>query len=406
MNQPQHKQTFQSDNVLILAPYERTRPGFELIRADVCEEGLLGFDFKDAGEGYFEVCLWDIWYWATGEKKGKSHPDPALNDPEKQAINKMQIALGEPSEEDRLIRIQSACLTRCYYTFPKNIDLVIDGIAKGRPNVNAHISCEPPWAHSLLLLLRRRYDYRDGKDDQSYERHAMVRTYMTILDSYLVGGRLSELQAVLPDHIELADTVYRRLGVPSPEKRLQVTRLRNALTMWSFAASQHSDAFDYINRIDRVLMESGQTGTHEHDELSALIDKLHNGLCHQFFFRRLDHLIAYVSAGKRCELPGTGEGRKFVIDNLVNYVHTLGSWLAGRTINQATDIWPPCKQTLGAVYTMLGEPSLRKRWLVACLWKNLREIQAWAGCGPLAEQPDRFAISKEALAPKSKKDRE
>jgi len=403
MNQSQNQQGPHSDSFSILAPYEKTRPGFELIRKDVCEVDLDCGGFRNAGEGYFEVCLWDIWHWATGEKEGKPRSDPALNDPEKQAINKMQIALGELSEEDRLIRIQSACLTRCYYTFPKNIDLVIDGIATGKPNVSAHISCEPPWNHSILPLLRRRYKYQDGTRYHSRDRQSLVRAYMTILDSYLVGGHLSELREVLPDNPELAEKVYNWLGNPSPAKRLQVTRLRNALTMWSLP-SQFGEAFDYFNQIDKILSASRQTDTQESDELTALIRRLNDaGLCHQFFFRRLDHLIAYVGAGKRCELPGRGEGRKFVIDTLVNYVHTLGSWLAGRTIDQAADIWPPCKQTVCAIYVALGEPSLRKRWLVACLWKNLQEIQSWVGRGLLDEEPDRFAIHGEALTVEGKK---
>ena len=398
MTESERRGDFPPDTVSILAPYEKTRPGYEWVRADACEDGLVGEDFRDAGEGYFEVCLWNIWHWAAGEKRGKRRPEPAGADPEKQAINGMQLALGELSEEDRLIRIQSACLNRCYYTFPENINLVIEGIASGRPNVSAHISCEPPWNHSLLPLLRRRYGYQGGMHDQSHDRRPLVRVYMTILDSYLVGGRLAELQELLPNHAGLAETIYHRLGDPSPAKRLQVTRLRNALTMWSFPPIRHRDAYEYVNRVDELLAEAVQADTNEDDTLTVLIAKLHNGLCHQFFFRRLDHLIAHVGAGKRCELPGAGKGREFVINTLVVYVHTLGSWLMGRTQDQATELWPQCEQTARSVHQMLGEPSPRKRWLVACLWKNLQEIQSFAGRGPLDDQLARFAVPLEAFA--------
>ena len=398
MNESERQRDVPPDNVSILAPYAKTRPGYEWVRADVCEDGLVGGDFRDAGEGYFEVCLWEIWHWAAGEKRGNPRPDPAQIDAEKQAINDMQRALGEPSEEDRLIRIQSACLNRCYYTYPDNINQVIDGIATGRPNVRAHISCEPPWSHSLLPLLRRRYNHRGGGDDHSHERRALVRAYMTVLDSYLVGGPLVELQELLPDHAELAETAYRRLGDPSPVKRLQVTRLRNALTMWSFPPSRHRDAYEYVHRVDVLLADAVQADPDEDDTLTVLIAKLHNGLCHQFFFRRLDHLIAHVGAGRRCELPGAGEGREFVIDTLVNYVHTLGSWLMGRTIDVTIDVWPRCEHTARFLYENLGEASPRKRWLVACLWKNLQEVQSHAGRGPLDEEPDRFAVPLEAFS--------
>ncbi|MFC1525613.1 hypothetical protein ACFL6X_02260 [Candidatus Latescibacterota bacterium] len=381
-----------------MAPYEKARPGFELIRTDVCEEGLLGEDFRDAGEGYFEVCVWDIWHWAKGEKKGRPLPDPAQEDRDKRAIDAMQVALGTLSEEDRLIRIQSACLTRCYCTYPGNIDLVLDGIARGRPNVSQHISCEPPWSHSLLPLLRRRYGHRGGRDDQSHERRSLVRAYATTLDAYLVGGSLADLQEVLPDHAELAVTTYARLGDPTLDKLLQVTRLRNALTLWSFAGGSHPHGFKHATRVDEILANAVGPQPPEDGELTKLIAKLHNGLCHQFFFRRLDHLIAHVGADKRCDLPGAGQGREFVIGTLVNYVHSLGSWLADRTIDQGVKIWPPSEETLRAVFRTLGERSPRKRWLVSCLWKNLQEIQAWAGRGALDEEPERFVLPEAALA--------
>jgi len=224
---------------------------------------------------------------------------------------------------------------------------------------------------------------------------------MTMLDSYLAGGSLADLQEVLPDHAELADTTYARLGDPSLDKLLQVTRLRNALGVWPFSGQLHGHGFRHATRVDDILADASAEEAPEGDELTRLIAKLHNGLCHQFFFRRLDHLIAHVGAGKRCDLPGAGQGRDFVVGTLVNYVHALGSWLACRTIDQATEIWPLSEQTVRDVYGTLGEPSLRKRWLVACLWKNLQEIQAWAGLGALSEEPERFRIPPAALAPTS-----
>jgi hypothetical protein len=383
------------DGAGIFAPYEKTRPGFELIRADVCEDGLVGEEFKDAGDGYFEVCLWDIGHWARGEKKGQPGGDPADSDPEKQAINAMQRALGPLSDDDRLIRIQAACLNRCYYTFPRNIDVVIDGIATGKVNINEPISCDPPWCNSLLPLLRRRDKHPGGGDDHgSHERRSLVRAYVTILDSYLASRRLQDLQEQLPAQAELSETIYRRLGPPTPLNRLQVTRLRNALTMWSFRPGD--GAYAYVLRIEEILAEvvRGETGDGE-DPFGKLIGKLHNGLCHQFFFRRLDHLIAHAGAGRQCELPGVGEGRKFVIGTLVNYIHTLGSWVTGRSPDEAAGIWPPCRQDACRIYEKLGQPTPRKRWLAACLWKNLQEVQSWAGRGPLDEQPEKFRIALE-----------
>jgi len=381
----------------ILAPYDKTRPGFEWIRAGVCEDGLVGEHFKDVGDGFFEVCLWDIWRWAKGEKKGKPLPDPAETDPKKQAINAMQAALGELSDEDRLIRIQSACLVRCHYTFPRNIDIVIDGIASGRVNLDTRISCEPPWNNSLLPLLRHRRQDSARESDGYPGRWSLVRAYMTILDGYLGDGSLDSLREILPDHTELAEALYRRLGAPTPKKRAQVTRLHNALTLWAFRRGPGPEAHNSCLQIDEALAGVAKGDSDSDDEFGKLIKKLHQGLCHQFFFRRVDHLIAYIGKGRRCELPDAGEGRQFVTETLVSYIHALGSWLSGRSVEDTARIWPPCEQTAEQVFTKLGEPSPRKRWLAACLWKNLQEIQSWAGRGAFDEDPERFAVSKDAL---------
>lgn len=89
-------------DVPILGPYESTHPGFELLVAEACEPELCGGDFRDVGNGPFEVCLWDIWLdignrWA-------SNTDPAGEDADKRRINAMQVALGRLSDDDRYVR--------------------------------------------------------------------------------------------------------------------------------------------------------------------------------------------------------------------------------------------------------------------------------------------------------------
>ena len=66
-----------------------------------------------------------------------------------------------------------------------------------------------------------------------------MRAYAAVLDAYPMGDSLTDLQGVLPDHAELAATTYERLDEPSPAKLLQLTRLRTALTVWSFAGGYH-----------------------------------------------------------------------------------------------------------------------------------------------------------------------
>jgi len=387
----------------IFAPYEKTRPGFELINAALCEPGLAGEDFKDAGDGFFEVCLWDIWHWAEGEAKGKPKPDPAEEDPEKEKINDMQQALGELSDDDRLVRVQTACLVRCHFTYPRNIDVVLEGIASGVPNIDEYVSCEPPWCSSLLPLLRalRGHPLADNHTDHRDSRFPVVRAYMTILDAYVAGARLDYLQQELPEHADAADMIFRRLGPPTELKLRQVARLRNAMNRWAFQTVRFRATRDQLDAIeaDLAAAEAAVRGDTD-DVLDPLLKKLHgHGLCHQGFFRRIEHLVSHIGAGGPVKLAGSGEGRKFTIDNLVNYVHTLGSWLAERSIEEAVGIWPDCQERATQIYETLDEPTPRKRWLVACLWKNLQDIQAFAGRGALDSEPERFALPEDALRP-------
>jgi hypothetical protein len=114
------------DHVPILAPYQKTRPGFELLPTAGCPG--CDFFFKEVGDGLVEVCLWNIW-----EQK----EDPADSDEDKRKINKMQHALGALTDDDRYLRLQIACLQRCYWEFPSNVDLVLGGIASGEVDLDA-----------------------------------------------------------------------------------------------------------------------------------------------------------------------------------------------------------------------------------------------------------------------------
>jgi hypothetical protein len=383
-----HEQAWGEIDVPIFAPYEKTQPGYELVSAAVCEPGLLGGMFEDAGEDYFQVPLWDLW-----DRRG----DPAASDPQKQRINEMQRSLGALSEDARLIRIQIACLDRCYFTFPANVDLVLGSIADGKPNLDARISCEPPWNNSLLPLLRRRRK-QVAQDAAVLEaRCARVRAYIAILSGWAEEHDPADLEHAVPEYVELARRIYRQLGAPSTLKQLYVQKLVWMLGLWAYPARYTPERWERHSKMAKVygeLIPRELNGAQ--DTISPLIDRNDdNGSCHHSFFRHIDHQMALIGGGG--DLPGAGEERRRIHGAITNYVHVLGSWLARRSIAETVAIWPACGEVVAPVYQVLGEPTPLKRWLVACLWKRLQDHMAWRGRGALDEQPERFALPAEAL---------
>jgi hypothetical protein len=383
---------FPPDDAPILAPYGMTRPGFELIVAKTLQ-GLQDLDcFPVSEDGYRRICLWNIW-----NQKG----DPTEADVEKQRINDMQRALGELSDDERYMRIQIACLQRCFWTFPENVELILDGIGKGRVNLDAGVGCEPPWANGILPLLRRRRGHpTTGYDSGDAPRRTLILAYATILSWWAMRGDLERLKEVLSDNAELAERLYRYLGPPTELKCLYAEKLRLSLSFWGVPSTAgHAERWqtltELIAPIDAAIR--ARLGDEE-DVIGKLIDRNNeNGSCHHAFFRHVDRIIACIGAGKRVTLPGSGRERKRIHEAVTNYVHALASWLGGRTPQEAASIWPPSKETARRVYELLSDVTPRKRWLVACVWKKLQENQARHGRGALDEEPERFAIPAEAL---------
>jgi len=369
------------DNLPILAPYEKTRPGYELL----VNHGQRDMDvFKPVQDGHLEVCLWNIW---------ERHKDSADSDVEKQAINHMQRALGHLSDDDRYIRIQIADIERCHYTFPANVDLILRGIASGKVDLDREISCEPPWSW-LLDTLRHRRGLQRTEGTGPDTRQDMVRAYVRILTTWLAESDLDALREDLPNYSGLAQTIYTRLGAPTKLKSIYVLKLLYSLIFWAYPPLERNGRWQRYADTAKVLdlLIKQELGGCE-DKLGPRIDGNHdNGLCHHSFFRHVDHLIAWIGSGDPVKLPGEGEERRRIYREVTNYVHVLGSWLAARTAREAVTIWPESEETVHRLYDRLGDSSLRKRWLVACLWKKLQENQARHGRGGLDKNPERFAL--------------
>jgi hypothetical protein len=381
------------DDAPILAPYEKTRPGFELVVAKTLQ-CLQDIDCFPVGEdGYQRMCLWDIW---------NQKADPAEADAEKQRINDMQRALGFLGDDERYVRIQIACLQRCFWTFPENVELILDGIGKGRVKLDAGVGCEPPWANSILPVLRRRRGHSAATGDAPADvsRRTLIRDYATILSWWTMHGDLECLKASLPDSADLAERLYCYLGPPTTLKCLHVEKLRLSLSFWGVPpTADHAERWQTLTELIAPIDEAirARLGD-EKDVVGPLIARNNdNGFCHHAFFRHVDRIIACIGAGRRVALPDSGQERKRIHEAVTNHVHALGSWLAGRTQQEATSMWPASDKTVGRVYELLGDANPRKRWLVACLWKKLQENQARHGRGALDDESERFGLPAEAL---------
>ena len=377
----------------LLMPYAYAGYGYEALTG-INEHFPQEESVSEYGLPWYRVCMWNIW-----ERKN----DPADTDPIKKQINRMEQNLIHVDDESRYIRIQIACLQRCWWLFPDNVDLVIQGIGSGQVKLSDHVSCEPPW-HGLVEILRYRRGhpaptggtyriFADGYPDLS-PRQSLCRTYMTILTWWSNGGHIDYLRQELPAYAELAETVYRRLGPPNKLKMLYVEKLRLTIGCEAFPDNGINNWINikWLIAIYNEAIEKELNGNP--DKIGGLISE--TGLCHHSFFRHIDHQIAAIGTGQRVKLPGEGSERKRIHDTVTTYVHILGSWLDNRSEEQADEIWP-CRPLIQRVYADLGEKSNIKRWLVACLWKHLQDNQRKHGRGMLDKQPELFRLSDQAF---------
>ncbi|MFA6134272.1 MAG: hypothetical protein WC869_09695 [Phycisphaerae bacterium] len=383
-----------ADDVPLLAPYELTMPGFELLFADPIQKAQ-NIEFQKV-DGFFRVCVWNIWW--------NKPADPAAEDIVRQRINHLQQEVGIVSDDDRYIRLQIACLKRCFYTFPGNVNLVIDGIACGKVDLSDGIGCEPPWT-ALLPILRRRqmllvdrgiaHRHADqGVGAGEDVRRRLIETYSSILSWWCTDGKPDVLQGRLPDAAGLVDLIYRRLGEPARLKWLQVKRLCTSLEFWGVPALDRSDRWqrykertNYYTEAIKSLLEGSD------DTVGKLVDRNDdNGSCHHAFFRHVDHIIAYIGAGSPVAFDDAGQEHKRIVETLTTYIHVLGSWLAKRTLAETIAVWPECEPTATDLFAHLGESSPRKKWLVACLWKHLNDDDRRQTKQIREEHPERFSV--------------
>ena len=248
--------------------------------------------------------------------------------------------------------------------------------------------------------LRKRRGHPRAGENITDSRRPLTRAYMDILSRWLAFGDIGALRVELPEHAELAERIYRWLGPPEKVKVLRVERLRFSLGQCSFPVFSQGKAWSIWMEMKKVFDDAIQQELGEaRDETARLNENMFDsGLCHHAFFRHIDNLIAHIGRGTPVRLPEAGvEGRR-VRGATTDYVHALGSWLMGRSKEEAIEIWPDGEQVVTRLYTRLGAQSPRKKWLVASLWKHLQDSDRNRGHGPLTQDPDRFSIPKEALS--------
>jgi len=388
----------------ILAPYELTSPGSELLSSVLFDETGPDWGFPSVDGKYSKVSYWTIW-----------PEDEDKRDEEMKLIDDWQSELGPLEDEVRYLRLQIACFQRCRFEFEEsgaNLETVLNGIYQGEVDLDGQVSCEPPWSILVAILRHQRkhpaaatlpFSWKYLTPETNYDplsapRQKQVRAYLTILSWWRGWGDLSCLQSELPDYAELCRQVYRWLGEPTMLKVLQAEKLREALigeafpvrTAWGIDGSCRDNL---ISMYDEAIKEERGDSA---DNVSGRIGPI--DMCHHGFFRHVDHQLTSIGQGKWVEtFADSGKHRQRITSQITNYVHILGSWLMGRSEKETTDIWPESSPYVASVFSGLGDPTPVKRWLVASLRKKLSRNQRHHGGGALDADPDRFAVPHSVL---------
>ena len=386
----------------ILAPYEMTSPGNELLSSALFEH-TPGWGFPSYDENFTSVSHWTV--WPNDEDKG---------DTDTRRIDAMQAGLGTLSDETRYLRLQVACFQRCWFEFAEsaeNLKRILSGIGEMEVNLDGCVSCEPPWSLLMAVLRHQRhhpaasalpYNWRFLSSDTEYDplnapRQELARAYITILSWWAMWGDLACLQQEVPSHKELAEQIYRWLGRPTKLKILYVEKVRMQLMGQAFPVTVREKEWfiDYSLRESLVNVFNDAIA----EELDGKDDPLSKriwptDLCHHGFFRRVNHQLASIGAGQWvAKLPGKGNHRERILSLVANYAHALGAWLEKRCVEEALDTWPHCHDEIQTVYSLLRQMTPEKKWLVACFWKHLLRNQG----GPPDRESGSFTLRAEAL---------
>jgi len=337
------------------------------------------------------IFQWSVWAWKT---------DPADWDADIHFINAMQSALAPLDNAARQVRAHIGSLVLCDAGIPVTVDDLLAAIGRGgflESPFNA--GC---WPAPLGW---------DIRGTQQGQPEAFIQIEQ-ILRGYLAGQTREQLAQLFPGSAGFISRVFTWLPPLSQLSAVQQLLFERLLLPFDF--------FTWRSRDDAILVEDyyGENGRgavldrkiaavaglppifanykpEYHATLQSITDPsqqtlyricgmLAHGLhtlsdCHHSTFRWVEqwvHDVATLGIGIPERISGTERTRLGQL--LFGYTLGLDRWLAGESLQfllldlSYIDLGCDLKNELLRVYTYLGsEHSPVKRWLAACLWKNL-----------------------------------
>jgi hypothetical protein len=290
------------------------------------------------------------------------------NDKELQAINEMEKSLGSLSPEQINLRVAAdfCCLWR--YDYPQRIHDICSIIGGSpRTELRLHYQICPEKRQELIDYAEALKGWIMDKapDDMSFFRHEAEST---------------------------TKKVYNFLGSKDPLKKLLVERTFFGLSsrflncsFWGKLADDQEVSLvpytanrlpeDWVSRMSvlekKIQKEMGSDAGDFLCDVGGSVEPA----CHFKFVRRIDILVSSIGTLRwRANLPpkdGTIKGRRQITSI---YLDLLEKYWNGEKPEKSNGDGEEIETKL---FNLLGRPDDFKRWLVACLWKNIKNQTAF-----------------------------
>jgi len=340
-----------------------------------CERVPVGFEVAIVDGKEVTVPLWN-----GGMFMGKEEDW----DDEVRFINELQRRLRKLDKNARILRLQIISNEQCHYKFFQNISKILEGIGRMRPrtDVLGHVPNVPGYLHAL-----------------EKDRIEMGKAYLRFLELWLKGKSASEAKNALPQYKRFVDSIYHALGERTQLKKLYVERMIISFSYPVLHWSGEADLSDVDGKtvddfgvnhprgleIDKKIAEAkGVKLTYSEsnfgnkkqfgDDMLAHIVYRGRGLCNHKFFRHLDIMLKSIGKGEwRKDNPPRGKERAELAEKISQHVFALDSWLAEVEKEKAIMENPDARKVIEEVYDSLDERTQVKEWLVASLWKTMKD---------------------------------
>jgi len=305
-------------------------------------------------------------------------------DDEVRFINKLQMRLPKLGTNARMLRLQIIGNEQCHYKFFQNNLKILQGIGDMRPrkDVMGHVPNLPDYIRSL-----------------ENERIEMGKAYLRVLELWFEGKSTGEAKHTLPKFKSFVDSIYQTLGERTPLKKLYVERMIISFSYpilhWSGEADLSNIAGKTVDvfginhprglEIDQKIAQTkrinltygprifGNKKQFGDDTLAHIVYR-GRGLCNHKFFRHVQIILNSIGKGEwRKDDPPQAKERTQLAARISDYVFALDSWLAELDEKKAIAEDPDALKVINEVYATLGDRSQVKEWLVASLWKTMKD---------------------------------